>query len=146
MTNLEVQDLFALGTSVFACTRGGVFVTTDQGKSWEPRNNGLLDTDVYTIVMNDSVLCCGTSGGVYASRDGGLSWFKEGLSTPVTCLIAVGSELLANAAFGSADGTYLSDDNGSTWEQVTSGTRVFALAASGAALIEAQSGGIFFSK
>ena len=80
-------------TSVSVMNNGGVFIGTDigglyfssdQGKSWSSRNQGLLNYDVTTPVLQhqkSNTLFVGTRGGLYKSDDAGNSWrdIRDGL-------------------------------------------------------------------
>ena len=67
-----------------------VFKTMDFGKSWEPISSGLPDIPVNSIAIypeNEDMLFIGTDVGVFASFDGGMSWFPYGRKmarSPVT--------------------------------------------------------------
>ncbi len=61
---------------LYAATGLGVFRTTDGGQNWDPTNNGLPASDIYSMTVNSSdVLFAGSvSGGVFRSTDYGYSW------------------------------------------------------------------------
>jgi len=73
-------------TSVSVMNNGGVFIGTDigglyfssdQGKSWNNRNTGLLNYDVITPVLQhkkSNMLFVGTRGGLYKSDNAGKNW------------------------------------------------------------------------
>ena len=52
------------GSNLFAGTfRGGVFLSTNNGRSWTAINTGLTNLDVYAFAVNGSNLFVGTGGG-----------------------------------------------------------------------------------
>ena len=82
---------------VFAGTfDGGVFVTTDNGASWRPRNEGLAGGNVTCMgIADDGELFAGTYGlGVFRSNDGGASWIRcsvDPRTSEVTALAVTGT-------------------------------------------------------
>ena len=44
----------ASGSKVYAATTGGVFVSSDTGRSWKAKNNGLTDINAAAILVNGS--------------------------------------------------------------------------------------------
>ena len=86
MTNSAVDALAVSGTKLFAGTRGGVFLSTNNGTSWTPVNSGLPEyTTVNALVVSGTNLFAGTQGaGVFLSTNSGTSWIavNSGLPTP----------------------------------------------------------------
>jgi photosystem II stability/assembly factor-like uncharacterized protein len=62
------------GTNLFAGTRGGVFLSTNNGTSWTAVNTGLTNTDVTSLAVSGTNLFAGTFGGVFLSTNNGTSW------------------------------------------------------------------------
>ena len=52
-----------LGSSLFAGTNGGVFLSTNSGTSWTAVNTGLTNTVVNALAVSGSNLFAGTAGG-----------------------------------------------------------------------------------
>src|SRR5207249_7908651 len=67
----HVPTLATMGTNVFAGTLGGeVFLTTDGGASWSPRNEGLPELEIDVLAVSGTTLFAGThGGGVFISDD-----------------------------------------------------------------------------
>ncbi|MGH8399280.1 MAG: WD40/YVTN/BNR-like repeat-containing protein [Gammaproteobacteria bacterium] len=69
-------------TNLLAGTHGdGIFFSADDGKHWEPRNEGMTSKDVYSIVAIEQdggiTLYAGTQpASLFRSRDLGQSWFE----------------------------------------------------------------------
>src|SRR5207245_1733597 len=74
---------------------GGVFKSTDGGRSWTVMNTGLTNQDVLCLAVDPSdpqTLFVGTNeGGVCKSTSGGQSWtaFNAGLSNTVVRALAI---------------------------------------------------------
>ncbi len=63
---------------VYVTNRDGVFRSEDEGSTWEPRNAGLLNSNIRALAISDidsNILYAGTNGkGLFRTRDRGLSW------------------------------------------------------------------------
>jgi len=122
-----VSALAVSGTAIFAGTsRGGAFVSTDQGASWQPTGQGVISRYVSSILVNGDAIYVGTDGErVYKSTDQGRSWRQSnnGLSVPggygyIAAMIAHGSTLYAGSAFG---WIFVSTDQGESWTPLNAG-------------------------
>lgn len=87
--DLSRQDLVAdLPTGRLAATQGGLFFSTDGGKSWRDVTPPALYTPVTSLLkLDDKRLLIGAAGsGVFMSEDGGNSWrpWLAGLGTANT--------------------------------------------------------------
>ena len=110
-----VQCITATGAVLLAGTSGGgVFVSANNGASWDPDNSGLANLNVHSIVVNGATMFAGTGCGVYLSTNGGGSWFPSDTSSldiSVPCLAVVGQNILA----ATSTGIFRSTDNGKNW-------------------------------
>jgi len=117
---------------------GGLWKSEDNGQSWEPLTDNLLNIGVAEIVINpnnpDTMYMAtgdGSSGdtysyGVMKSVDGGQSWDTTGLSFGVSdgrnirrmILDSTRTNVLIAA---STSGIYRTEDAGTTWQLVQSG-------------------------
>lgn len=115
-----MSSLAVLGTNVFAGTNAGVYLTTNNGESWNPVNSGLTSTNITSLAVSDSNLFAGTGGGVFLSTNNGTSWTaaNSGLADPlINSLVTDGTNLFA----GTWSGVYFSTNNGTSWNQSHSG-------------------------
>ncbi|MGC8631663.1 MAG: WD40/YVTN/BNR-like repeat-containing protein [Thermoprotei archaeon] len=98
---------------------GGVYVTTNGGQNWEPRDYGLpygVISAFYFNQTNPEDLLVGlTGGGIYKTTDGGKYWFKTGDFTSVVDFQPDGNVMLA----GTAKGVIESTDGGYTWNLIS---------------------------
>jgi uncharacterized protein (TIGR03437 family) len=123
-------------------TEAGVFRTIDGGISWAPANQGLLDTTVNILWIdqaNPSILLAGTEfGGLYRSTDGAASWIQVLPDASVSAIVTVTGGLIA----GTGAGFEFSNDDGITWtllQHTISGVRCMAV--SGSDIIAGLDGG-----
>jgi hypothetical protein len=65
LTNTSVDALGFSGTTLFAGTNNGVFVSDDIGKSWTPVNSSLANIYVDALVISGTNVFVGTDGGVW---------------------------------------------------------------------------------
>ncbi len=135
-------------TFYVAVAGAGVFCSTDGGRTWEPRNNGLPHLQVMDIAVHPQrpeVLWAAMSnyqsspgqpvlpGGIYRSTDGGKSWYPatDGLSTESSAdpnftaryeaiAVAPSNPAILLTADTAWDGStlYRSTDGGRTWRAI----------------------------
>jgi len=114
------------GTAYLGTWRGnGVYLTSDNGETWDQRTAGLYDTDFYRLAIDSispSTLYGATFGGkqissgVVKSTDSGESWSLAGLKGTLIYTVEVdpgNSAVLYAGTLGS--GLYKSTDGGSSW-------------------------------
>src|SRR5450432_227418 len=96
-------------------TESGVFKTIDAGHKWTSMNQGLADTSVNVLWIDQSnpdILLSGSEfGGLFRSTDGAQSWTRVSPHGPVSALVTIAGGILA----GTSQGLGFSDDDGSTW-------------------------------
>lgn len=130
---LTKEEAFALAQSsdkIFAGTRRGLLISSDNGRSWQESNLGITQGAVpLTIEVSQSgnSIYLGTDrNGIFKSNDQGASWHlaSEGLPpaigvNPVAAIkrLAI-SPLDQELIFAGTDaqGLYLSRDGGSSWQ------------------------------
>ncbi len=162
-----VNCLAVSGTNLLAGTRRGVFLSTNNGTSWQAINNGLGDSAVYSLAVSGSNIVAGTSqdtsysvsypkwygphgrGMICRSTNSGASWQSADTSayTIVSCFAISGSNIFAGAT-GAGSGVSLSTNNGTSWAAINNGLKNFgvnSLAVSGANLLAGTDGGIYLS-
>ncbi|MFI5263166.1 MAG: T9SS type A sorting domain-containing protein [Candidatus Kapaibacterium sp.] len=82
LSGQKVDAISVSDTNLLAVASGAVFFSSDYGKSWEARNNGLSQTTVLCLSLIGTNIFVGTSGevtgptsrGIFRSNDNGLNW------------------------------------------------------------------------
>jgi hypothetical protein len=122
--NNTVRALAIQGTNIFAGTQGeGVFLSTNNGSSWDTVNTGLPSHQIYALAVRGTNIYAGTYGfGVFLSTNNGASWtaLDTGVTGPkvISCLTVSGSNIFAGTVEG---GVFASKDSGNTWASVNLG-------------------------
>ena len=145
----EEKDLGYL----FAGTDRGVYLSTDNGANWTPRNTGQDSLLVISLLVRDSIILAGTfGGGVFRSTDYGESWnpANNGLASDVVwSLVLLDTTILAGTWWSEHEGIFRSFDNGTTWEPIQQppvwNQDVNALAILDTLIFAGTHGGVFFS-
>jgi photosystem II stability/assembly factor-like uncharacterized protein len=120
--NQGVFSLAASGQNFFAGTHnGGVFLTTNNGGSWNEVNSGLTNDSVSTLAVMGSNVFAGTyGGGVFLTTNSGTNWtdVNSGLtSTEIYSFAVSGSNIFT----GTNEGVFLTVNNGTNWTKMSSG-------------------------
>jgi len=120
----------------FAGTDNGVYVSTDEGATWTPRNTG-LSSSITAILLSNTTLYAGSpNNGVYVSNDLGSSWKSSTtiIGGYANCFGVTGSNVYATGP----NGVYRTSDNGANWLQAENGlgsdTAGYALSNSGGSM------------
>ncbi len=110
-------DLWIAGTE-----GEGVFLSTNDGKSWSESAPELDDANVYAVAMDSSdesrLAAAGWDTGVWVSNDGGTSWVDRGAGLPSRNVTAMTYDPnYAGRLWVSTfeEGTLYSDNEGRTW-------------------------------
>lgn len=140
-----------------ATAAGGVFMTTDGGKTWELRSDGLLSMYIMSLAVDPSnpmTLYAGTSErGLFVSNDGGQTWVSSSLgmdpNEPVGAIVIDPTHPNVIYAGSWRSGVYLSEDGGARWRLHNEGLRTrsvrsLAISSDGQTLYAATRGeGVF---
>lgn len=122
-----VMSLHSSGTSLFAGTGEGVYVSTDYGNSW---NQILAGSGTVTgMTTCGQVLFAGTgSQGIYFSANGGINWSNTFVQSSVPSMDCSGDFVYAVIA---GDKVFRSSASGTVWSPFSPSGNVKSVAANG---------------
>jgi hypothetical protein len=125
----DILCLAVSGTNLFAGTlASGVFLSTDNGKSWSAVDSGLTIVSVNALAVSDTHLLAGTALGIFVSTDNGKSWTPANTGIPdfPTFLRSVNTFAVfgANIFVGTRGRMYVSTNDGASWTAVDTGLTV----------------------
>ena len=115
-------------STLFTVTAAGIFVSHDGAQSWQPANNGVLESGFIRSVASDptdpDLAYAGTEGGFWRTSDGGSSWAysETGLPPDTTYIDSITIDPVDHATLyiqARDQGYYVSHDNGQTWSTLT---------------------------
>ncbi|MCB8999645.1 MAG: T9SS type A sorting domain-containing protein [Bacteroidales bacterium] len=121
---LPITSLAICSKNLFAGTRNGVFLSSDNGKNWTYVNNGLSENglNVSSLAANENTIFIGTyAGGLYRSIDNGNSWISvsQDIIQTTVWTIALNENYMYLGTRGS--GVFRSNNNGDKWEEANNG-------------------------
>lgn len=155
----NVNDLIAVNGYIFACTRDGIYRSSNNGIQWSKTDTGLTAKEVLSMGIIGKKIYAGTfTGGIFCSTNDGAQWYEAsgGLSitsvtgfaqypiqgTGDTAIIACFHDTLYNGS------VYRSIDAGAHWMSISSGitnTDVRAIVARDTNIFVGTMGGVFYS-
>ena len=133
---LDQPRLVTAGTYTYLIGDGGLFVSADEGMSWEDLSGSLPMSgyNMYRILVDDMLILAASSPYIVRSSDGGLTTTKQKIPA-VTHFLQTPEGIFASVA-SSNDGHFLykSTDTGLSWAPVDfapNTTGLFSLLAAG---------------
>ncbi|MBI1763937.1 MAG: hypothetical protein HYR56_21135 [Acidobacteria bacterium] len=141
---LEGGTIFTLaseGGRIYAGTSGrGVFLSTDNGKTWRASGNNLSTVTINNLLAVGKAVIAATSSGVFYTDDGGQRWNNTLANVSLVALAQSESTLYAGSAAGRV---FRSTDNGLSWQERGSpgGGRINAIVSKDGALFAGLAGG-----
>jgi uncharacterized protein (TIGR03437 family) len=118
--NVQVYSLVnqPTGTSLFAGTNAGVYLSSDSGNNWSSSSAGMSGVAVHTLSRVGGLYYAGTTQGVYWTFNTGASWAAANGGLPACSVRALaadaGDSHILYAATATA-GVYKSVDGGYSW-------------------------------
>ena len=102
------------GLIFVSTSSNGVLASSDSGKTWVQKNNGLKSNKTGAIAaIGNNLVVSNDDGGIYYSVNDGENWIKSSNNKPVD-KFAVGN----NTIYGGYYDLYYSNDYGVTWENI----------------------------
>jgi hypothetical protein len=118
LKDVHIYSLAINGNNIFAGGGDGVYLSTNNGSSW---NHLSFGSWVWDMAIHENNIFVSSSGGAISlSTDNGSSWNNIFIPSPV----AYGDALTINDEnifVATSSGVYLSTDNGSNWNAVNNG-------------------------
>ena len=145
----SVADLEILPDSrILAATANGVFLSDDNGWSWDNFSTGLTSTDVRDILVrtDESVWIATYGAGLFSLNEVEGKWVSSGLPQTFTTSILESDQ--GQLVAGANGFVYISNDDGTSWQARSMDgfqVNIQALAANSTHLFAASSLGIFRS-
>jgi hypothetical protein len=115
----QVYSAEAFDSKIYAATGLGIFVSPDEGISWNGFNQGMATIDAFKIVANDSVVAALSYNSLFISTDQGETWkdITSNLDDNRIVMIAMyGHNIYAATTTTHFTGIYQSSDEGKTWQ------------------------------
>jgi len=119
LTNHTVYVFAINGTRIFAGTLGGVFVSTNNGTSWN--SAGLTIVTVSLVIQGANIYAGTPSSGVFLSTNNGVNWSAVNNGLPGTYVSALASIDTNIFAATNGSGVFRSVNNGTNWTAVNNG-------------------------
>ena len=116
-------ECFAVSdTNLFVGTSNSIFLSTNNGKTWNAVNNGLTSEDITSFAVNGSAIFAATQyNGIFLSTNNGTSWtaVNFGLTNTQLLALAISRTILFAGTYGG--GVFRSTNNGTNWTAVITG-------------------------
>ncbi len=97
---------------------GGIWISTDDGDSWQEMNNTLSNKSIVSFCYDSSGnLYAGTRQGIYKSVNNGNSWNYLNLNEDSVVVNEIAVNSVGDIFIASWNGVFRSQDNGTTWEK-----------------------------
>lgn len=112
------------GIVIAATAQDGVLVSSDHGTSWTAWNFGLIDPNVYALLLSptfsaDQTVMIGTESGIFRSQNGGRGWHETHFPLDAAPVLSLGLTPSGRWLAGTENnGLWASDDGGMNWQPI----------------------------
>ncbi len=116
------NSICKIGNKLLVGTQIGFYITDNDGKSWQEKNNGLENLCIHSVfAKNESEFYLGTAEGFYKSSEGGDNWQRlcDGLNGAGISSLAIDNLGAVYIGFENA-GIYKSTNRGNSWVAMNS--------------------------
>ena len=126
-----------------------VFVSSDNGGTWNPVNGGALSaTNVYALALNGTLLFVATDNGIFKNTVGLNAWTVADTGLPASIIVkslyVTGGTIYAGTQ---GNGIYKSVNNGGLWTSINTGIPLYAditcFSSSGSTVFAGTDNGVF---
>ena len=100
--NIVAEQMVRFGSDIYAAAQSGVFVSTDEGVSWNSANQNINPLSCNAFAISGTTLFLGASAGLFRTTGRGAGWtnISDGLPPAgVGSLLVEGSYLYAGVGF-----------------------------------------------
>ena len=115
-----------ISQKILVGTEIGVFISSDSGKTWKSKIEGLPQSPTNVLARNQTRLLCGTRTGLFVSENKGKNWTKCNGVYPIDITTVRANPFNANqvvAADSVANYLFRSEDGGIFWEAIDLGIK-----------------------
>lgn len=144
-TKINVIRFYSTG--IYVGTNKGLFKSTDWGDTWNPINNGLINMEILSFIIDSTNnLYVGTNGnGIFKSTNGGTSWSQVNTGLTNLSIQTLNIDSSNNIYAGTKSGLFKSTNGGSTWTNISTGNTPIPLIHSDIRSIEISSTGYIYA-
>lgn len=149
LTSLNIGALAVSGTTIYAGTKAGVFVSADTGNTWTLMSTGITNLDIRSLAVSGTIVFAGTyGGGIFASINSAATWAPANTGigdTIVNSLLISGTNVYAGTNKGIFKATTVTPN----WAAVNTGfyndAKVWSMIAYNNNLYSASTYGIYMT-
>ncbi len=132
---------------IYGGAEKGYCYSTDNGRNWNTFNDGLnASTDIRSIMVNDTCVYAGTTGGLYILPKSSITWEQSSLiDVDITCIASNGTNIYAGTY---SSGVFKSIDNGVNWIGINDGldySGIRSMIVKGSTIFIGTEGGVYKS-
>ena len=128
-----ILSVAVIDSDVFAMTAAGIFMSSDNGSSWDSLNGGIMNTKYPKLITRSgsNLIVATEPKGLFVSSDMGASWNNVNDTLSIASFMDIGSEVFA----GGHQGIFVSSDYGEHWVELNDSLiNINAFAVSGSSI------------